>query len=148
MKHCLLAILMMTTLALAAPNDPKGVAAGFYEWYMTHENKIPAALAERKADFTPQLYNKLNAAYKANHIDFDPFVNAQIFAQHYLIGRVELHGQKAEVHVSLELERGASSNITLLMTETPQQQWQIADIRYPAEGDVKSWTLMPLLEEK
>ena len=70
-----------------------------------------------------------------------------MFAQHYLIGRVELHGQKAEVHVSLQLERNGNSSVTLLMTETPQQQWQIADIRYPGEGDVKSWTLLQQLEK-
>ncbi|MHB2016470.1 MAG: YqhG/Tai3 family protein [Candidatus Xenobia bacterium] len=150
MKRFLLSLLLVACLmpcrVVAEPNDPKGVAAGFYEWYMTHQSKMPEALAEQRENLTPQLYRLLMAGYKANHIDFDPFVNAQWSAQHYLIGRVERHGKQAEVHVSLQLERSGSTSLTLLMTET-QQEWQIADIRYPAEGSVKSWTLLHLLKQ-
>lgn len=93
------------------------VAQGFYDWYVPialKEEEASAsdiALRDKPSVFSPELVRALNEDSQAQQkadgdlvgLDFDPFLNSQDPAQHYVLRNVTVKGDKCMVEVHSEV---------------------------------------------
>jgi hypothetical protein len=111
----------------------------FYDWYVTQTNWI-RTLKDRPSAFSPELFHALQGNLKAQAkspddpaaLEFDPFLNSQDAADHYVIGLVNLKGEEtcwAEIH---EVWSGKKSEEAVVAAELLNRlgQWQFVNFYY------------------
>lgn len=116
----------------AQGNDPRTVVVNFYTWYIKNIEHGWKLLGQRKADFDPSLLALIQKGYASSSIDFDPFVNAQMFGTGFTVGATKITGDKAAVPVHVKLERAGASDVVVSLKKSGAQ-WQIDNIVYPNE---------------
>lgn len=128
--------------AHAAPSGATAVVDHFYNWYFTttrRDRYWGAQFPQAKAYFDPTLYTLVQTALtreSAEHsdiIDFDPFVNAQVYAASFQVGTATVRGVTTYVPVTLPIQgrHGVSSHLTMML-RYENGSYRIYDIDYTA----------------
>jgi hypothetical protein len=106
------------SLAAASPPEDCGkFVREFYDWYLakekalmkdeSQESAFEATLSEKASSFSPELVKALKDDLEASKkspdeiagLDFDPFLNSQDTAEHYVVGEVHPKGDHFWVDV-------------------------------------------------
>jgi len=133
----------------------------FYDWYVKHTNFI-RTLEDRPSVFSPELFHALQEDLKAQAkstddvawLDFDPFVNSQDAAEHYVVGLVKLKSENtcwAEIHADWS---GEKSKEAYVAAESLNEgaQWHFINFQYSTansdfSASVSSGGLLGLLKD-
>lgn len=89
-------------------NSCRNFVQQFYDWYVKRP-EYPRALMYRPSAFSPELSQRLREDHEAQAkaqgditgLDFDPFLNSQDPAEHYVVAQIKLTGEHAcwaEIH--------------------------------------------------
>ncbi len=121
------------------------VAQGFYDWYVTFALKVQdsdasdVALRDKPSVFSPDLFRALQedsqAQAKAHGdlvgLDFDPFLNTQDPAQHYVLRNVTAKGDNCRVDVhSVDSGRTSSKPNVVAELELIDGKWLFVNFHY------------------
>jgi hypothetical protein len=139
----LIALLIITSVpalpAGAGISDPAIVVKGFYTWY-TKNSCYCNTISARRDDFEPALYESLINAFRkgsddAVWLDFDPFVNAQVPAKGFSIGKAQLQGPTARITVNLIFSQGERKSLVVAMNKHGGA-WKISNFIYSKDSDL------------
>ncbi|MDQ7824966.1 MAG: DUF3828 domain-containing protein [Candidatus Eremiobacteraeota bacterium] len=150
----LLVLAMTFSPAQAAEKTPAQVLDGFYKWYFKNVPAIDPVkgpehkpftyrdnFSQAKDFFQPDLYRMLSMAFTkgpsdGDWIDFDPFINAQMGARGYKMGKSALKGNRATVTVSILPGRGSTwKDIPVELTKSGGT-WRISNYLYDKDFDL------------
>jgi hypothetical protein len=111
------ALQAQTATTPSQPQDCGPFVQQFYNWYVAKENALMKSnsresaleltLREKRSSFSPELVKGLKEDLAASKkspgeivgLDFDPFLNAQDVAEHYLVGKITPKGDRYWVEV-------------------------------------------------
>jgi hypothetical protein len=116
--------------------DPTALVKDFYAWYMKDQKKSLAGISQWKDNFEEKLYEELMEAMKKSPaennslwLDFDPFLNAQVYATSFAIGKTSRRNNTATVAVSLKYEREGKQSLKVFLIGSGGV-WRIANLIY------------------
>jgi hypothetical protein len=147
-----IASLVLTTMSVASAEAPSkeeqschDFVQTFYDWYAKmarQEHKEASdtlALKQKPASFSPELTRRLkeDAAASAKvsgeivGLDFDPFLNAQDFAEKYTVAKVTKKGANymAEVYGTWNGKKGVKPDVTPELTNQ-SGRWIFENFHY------------------
>lgn len=135
--------------AVAQHSDPRAVVSGFYTWYLKNLSKPrEKVLPLHKADFEPELYRMIirgcqPISPKEGNVvlDFDPFIDAQIYGESFKMDATQMSGNSAKIPVNVKLERSNQyTHVVVSLRKNSAGAWQIDNIIYPkSKFDLRSF---------
>jgi hypothetical protein len=120
------------------PAPARAVAKKFYDWYFRAGDHFWDRLPQVKKLFDPDLYARLQRWYKSGHVDFDPFINAQMNAVGYKLGGVKFNRDFALIPVTCTLARQGKTKITLVLHRAVDH-YEIFNFIYSKDFDLASF---------
>jgi len=116
--------------------DPTALVKDFYTWYMKDQKSSLAGISQWKDNFEEKLYEELMEAMKKSPeennslwLDFDPFLNAQVYATSFAIGKTSKRNKTATVTVSMKYEREGKQSLKVFLIGSGGV-WRVANLIY------------------
>ncbi|MEQ8225633.1 MAG: hypothetical protein ABRQ37_25175 [Candidatus Eremiobacterota bacterium] len=137
-KSLLLCFLLLFLIAdyVLADERPETTVNNFYAWYMENYDVYRDVFVEQKVNFDPELYRLLVKAFPLQPkndcfwLDFDPFINSQMGAKSYSIGKEKMGDTKSSVVVNITNSRGGKNSVTVILRKI-DGKWKISNFVYP-----------------
>lgn len=122
----------------------------FYQWYvpsLLHRGRFHSwniALRYKRSAFSPQLIELLTANSDAQAacrdlvgLDFDPFLNSQDPAEHYVVGGIAQRGQtfEADIYPVWSGKQREKPDVTAELAEK-DGHWLFVNFHYPGGDDL------------
>ncbi|HET7841720.1 MAG TPA: hypothetical protein VFM21_08945 [Terriglobia bacterium] len=133
------------TLSSEPAKSCREVAQDFYDWYVPivlkeqESDASDVALRDKPSVFSPELIRALNEDSQAQQkadgdlvgLDFDPFLNTQDPAQHYVLRDVSAKGDKCLVDVH-SIDSGRTSPKPNVVAELARKdgKWRFVNFHY------------------
>lgn len=133
----MLALTLMLPARAQDPAPAQKVCKAFYTWYFKAGNKMWDHLSQVKPLFDASLYGKLQAWYKSGHVDFDPFINAQMNATGFSMGAVKFDRDFALIPVTLTIARGGKTKVTVALHRVVDH-YEIFNFIYGPDFDLRT----------
>lgn len=150
-------LVLAPTLAWA-DSSPQVTVQRFYDGYLRNQKsggRFDKLLAAQKARFDASLWKMLsdiadNQPGKDDAwLDFDPFINAQVYATRIRLGTAKVTGATATVPVYVTYERTQGESLAVRVSLSNQSgTWRMTNFTYPASADTKTWDLRTWLKEQ
>ena len=122
---------------VAASESPLTPVNGIYAWYFRGgPESWPRGVEGARSFLDPFLYAKLSTAVALQQkvpyevIDFDVWANAQWPVKAFTAGTPALHGDAYWVPVTVTLERGWTTKLTMVVKKYPDEAYRVYDVIY------------------
>ena len=136
--------LFLAALPVAADqSSPDGAVKALYDWYQNAGDRYRDSFGEARPYFSNDIYQLLDRGFQLDPsqkfwVDFDPFVNAQVPASKFSIGKPFLTGDSAFVRVRPYMSMGegktmAMPDIKVYLTKSGGN-WQVANLIYTGDN--------------
>jgi len=127
--------LFIVMSSVMADERPKTTVNSFYGWYMENYDVYRDVFLQQKENFDPELYKLLVKAFPLEPgsgfwLDFDPFINSQMGAKSYSIGKEKMGDTKSSVVVNITNSRGGKNSVTVILKKI-DGKWKISNFVYP-----------------
>lgn len=137
-----LIIVLLLTLGVSAQTGPDAVVAKLYGWLEKVGENAQKRLPEIQSCLTPELYDQLTRAYAKDpntgeFLDFDPWSNTQMGADHYHWGKARMVGGQAKSSITVDVHRGGTVLYTVVLTQAGDS-WKVANLVYSSEMNLLS----------
>lgn len=121
---------------IADQKNPKALVSDFYKWYLKDQKSSLKNISQWKACFEEKLYEELleamNKTSENNNtlrLDFDPFVNAQEYANSFTLGKASQKNNTATVIVAMKYDRDARQSLKVFLIRSGDI-WRMANFIY------------------
>ena len=129
--------------AAADQSSPDGAVKAMYDWYQNAGERYRDSFDKARPYFSKDIYQLLSRGFQQDPsqefwVDFDPFVNAQVPASKFSIGKPFLTGDSAFVRVRPYMSMGegktmAMPDIKVYLTKSGGN-WQVANLIYTGDN--------------
>uniref|UniRef100_B8HJZ2 DUF3828 domain-containing protein n=1 Tax=Cyanothece sp. (strain PCC 7425 / ATCC 29141) TaxID=395961 RepID=B8HJZ2_CYAP4 len=141
-KKLLFTGLLLAGLILPSPTlaemGPAATVEGFYQWYVSNQDRLRQKLSQQKDLFEPVLYQQLIQAFQKQPqdgqrwLDFDPFSDTQVRTYSSKVRSVKLKEDKAiiDIDVYAGLRQPGSPVPIQVLLQRQNDKWQITNFVY------------------
>jgi len=137
-------LMTLTALSWADTSTPDGTVTTFYDWYQKADSQYRTEFSQAEPFLTPELYSLLRDGFSREPgpkfwVDFDPFVNAQIPAERFNVGKPRtVASDLALVEVAPYFNMGPGGSTAgpapiKVYVRNEGGNWKIANMVYPGE---------------
>ncbi len=142
----LLALTVLFSSLPAVAETPEARVKAFYDWYLKAGDQYRQKFSEAEPHFQKEFFTLVQNGLKRGPsdgfwIDFDPFVNAQMPATSFAVGKAQVDVNLAQVIVTPTLSRGGEAPAFKVYLLKRGSDWKISNFVYDG------FTLRNFLEE-